>query len=94
MAQHQYQEAMRHVTAKNPKHQSLVNRAVQWDTKYELANTERELASNNTECDYEEEDKLWRKWDKQCEKAYDKFLEYMEELPKGEQKNIENNLKH
>ena len=77
------------VKAINPKYQSVVNKAVNWMVMYELANDERNIASDNTECDYEEDDKLWRKWDRRCIKAYDKYLEYMEELPKREQDKVE-----
>lgn len=82
------------VIAINPKHQKLVNKAVSWDIKYEFANDQRNIASDNTECDYEEDDKLWRKWNRVCENTYDKHLDCMDELPKGEQKNIEKNLKY
>ena len=52
------------VIAKNPKHQKLVNRVVQWDVKHELANDERNLVYDTTECEYVEDDKLWKKWNK------------------------------
>ena len=77
------------VKAVNPKYQSVVNKAVNWMEKYELANDQRNIASDNSEHDYEEDDKLWRKWDRRCIKAYDKYLEYMEELPKREQDKVE-----
>jgi hypothetical protein len=80
------------VKAINAKHQSVVNKAVSWMEKYELANYQRNIASDNTECDYEEDDKLWRKWDRRCIQAYDRYTEYMEELPKREQDNIERKL--
>jgi len=77
------------VKAVNSKYQSVVNKAVNWMEKYELANDQRNIASDNSEHDYEEDDKLWRKWDRRCIKAYDKYLEYMEELPKREQDKVE-----
>lgn len=77
------------VKAVNSKYQSVVNKAVNWMEKYELANDQRNIASDNSEHDYEEDDKLWRKWDRRCIKAYDKYLEYMEELPKREQNKVE-----
>ena len=80
------------VKAINAKHQSVVNKAVSWMEKYELANEQRDIASENTECDYEEDDKLWRKWDRRCIQAYDRHIEYMNELPKREQDNIERKL--
>ena len=82
------------VIAINPKYQSVVNKAVNWMVMYELANDQRNIASDNSEYDYEEDDKLWRKWDRRCIHTYDKHLEYMEELPKREQSNIEKNLKY
>ncbi len=78
----------------NPKYQSLVKRAVAWDIKYEFANEQRDIAYDNTTCDFIEDDKVWRKWDKQCEKAYDKYLELLEELPKRERTNVEKQLKY
>ncbi len=80
------------VIALNPKHQSLVNKVVAWDTKYELANDQRTLAYDLTEFDFEEDDKTWRKWNRACENAYDKYLTYFEELPKREQLNITKTL--
>ena len=73
----------------NPKHQKMVNKVVFWNTKYEEANAQRDLAYDTTECDYEEDDKVWRKWNKVCESTFDKYLECLEMLPKGEQKNVE-----
>jgi hypothetical protein len=80
------------VKAINAKYQSVVNKAVSWMDKYESADEQRNIASDNTECEYEEDDKLWRKWDRRCVQAYDKYLEYMDELPKREQDNIERKL--
>ena len=80
------------VIALNPKHQSLVNKVVAWDTKYELANDQRTLAHDLTECDFEDEDKTWRKWNRACENAFDKYITYFEDLPKREQLNITKTL--
>lgn len=82
------------VIAKNPKHQKLVNRVVQWDVKHELANDERNLVYDTTECEYVEDDKLWKKWNRVCESTFDKYLTYLEQLPKGEQKNVEKELSY
>ena len=60
------------VIAINPKYQSVVNKAVNWMVMYELANDQRNIASDNSEYDYEEDDKLWRKWDRRCIHTYDK----------------------
>jgi hypothetical protein len=78
----------------NPKYQSLVNKAVAWDIKYEFANEQRDIAYDNTEYDYAEDDKVWRKWNKQCEKAYDKYLDLLDELPKRERTNVEKQLQY
>tara|TARA_R110000822_G_scaffold1592_2_gene7371 strand:- start:11 stop:280 length:270 start_codon:yes stop_codon:yes gene_type:complete len=80
------------VKAINPKHQSIVNKAVVWWEKYEFFNDQRNTASDNSEYDYEEDDKLWRKWDRLCIKSFDRYDELMQELPKREQNNVENKL--
>ncbi len=77
------------VQAINPKHQTSVNKCVQWMEKYEKANDMRNMAEDNTECDYLEDDKEWRKWNRQCERAYDKYLDYTYDLPKRELDKVE-----
>ncbi len=72
----------------NPKNQSKVNKAIQWMQKYEDANTKRDMICDNLECD-EEDSKEYRAINRRCEQAFDKYLEAMEELPKGQQKAIE-----
>lgn len=71
------------IKAKNPKNQSKVNKAVKYLTAYYQANTKRDHAEdegNKTE---------FKKYDKICANTFDKYLEALEELPKGEQTNIE-----
>lgn len=66
----------------NPKNQSLVNKALQWLKKYNDADNLR----NNA--DGEGDEKAYRKYDRECERAFDKFLEYMSEMPKNQQSAI------
>lgn len=72
----------------NPKNQSLVNKAINWLVKHNNYNTQRDFISGNLECD-EEDSKEWRAIDKKCVHSFDMYLEYLYELPKGQQKAIE-----
>ena len=76
------------VTSITPKNQSLVNKAVNWLNKYDAYNTQRDFISDNLDCD-EEDSKEWRQINKKCEVSFDKHLNYLEDLPKREQNNIE-----
>ena len=67
----------------NPKNQSKVNRAISWAMKYDLANDQRTIAEDN------DDDKAFNKLDRQCDKAFEKFYDLMDELPKGQRKAIE-----
>ena len=71
------------LTAINKKHQSKVNKAINWLIKYSENNTLRDMASDN------EDDWDYRKYDRICIKAFDKYLEVISELPKGEVARIE-----
>ena len=71
------------ITAITKKHQTMVNRACQWLIKYNEANDQRDLADNNGD------EKMYRKYDRLCEKAWDKYLECTSELPKREVNQIE-----
>ena len=71
------------ITAINPKYQSLVNRAVNWLTKYNELDNQRNVADSNGD------DRLYAKLDKKCQNAFDKYLECAEELPSREQSQIE-----
>jgi len=67
----------------NPKNQSKVNRILAWATKYDIANNNRDIA------DGDGDDKAYKKYDRQCQMMFDKYLELMDDLPKGQQKAIE-----
>ena len=67
----------------NPKNQTIVNRAIQWLKKYNEADTLRNLA------DSEGDVKAFDKYEKECEKAFNKYLDYVSELPKNQVKAIE-----
>jgi len=67
----------------NPKNQSKVNRAISWAMKYDVANDQRTIAEDN------DDDKAFNKLDRQCDKAFEKFYDLMDELPKGQRKAIE-----
>ena len=67
----------------NPKNQSLVNKAINWLVKHNSFNDLRDIA------DGEGDDKAYSKWDKKCVHSFDMYLEYLYDLPKGQQKAIE-----
>jgi len=67
----------------NKKNQALVNRAVKWLEKHNEANDQRDIADGNGD------DKAYRKYDKLCEKTWDKYEECISELPKREVNQIE-----
>lgn len=72
---------MKAITAK---HQANVNRAMLWLEKYNAFNDQRDQA------DGDGDEAFYRKLDTKCERAFDKFLTYMDELPKNQQKVIYN----
>jgi len=76
------------VTSITPKNQSLVNKAVNWLNKYDAYNAQRDLISDSLEGD-ESDSKEWRQINKKCEVSFDKYLDYLCDLPKREQDNIE-----
>ena len=67
----------------NPKNQTKLNKAIQWLKKYNEADTLRNLA------DGEGDVKAFNKHEKECEKAFNKYLDYVSELPKNQVKAIE-----
>lgn len=67
----------------NKRNQALVNRAVKWLEKYNEANDQRDIADGNGD------DKAYRKYDKLCEKTWDKYEECISELPNREVNQIE-----
>ena len=80
---------MSRIIALNSKHQSVINRAISWLEKYNTANDQRNLASDNNEKDYDEDCAVWRKYDRLCEKTFDRYTDYISELPKREVQQIE-----
>ena len=70
----------------NPQHQSMVNKATAWMAKYDLNNDLRAKAEGI------DDERLIAQYDKLCERAYNKYLEYCEELPKREVVNIEKQM--
>ena len=59
----------------NPKHQTLVNRCVSWLNKYNEFNRLRNIADG-----IDGNDKAVQKWENKCEYAFNKYLEYADEL--------------
>jgi uncharacterized protein YifE (UPF0438 family) len=80
---------MSKIIALNSKHQSVVNKAISWLQKYNTANDQRDLASDSNEKDFDDECKTWRKYDRLCEKTWDKYTDYISELPQREVNQIE-----
>lgn len=71
------------ITAINKKHQSKVNRATAWLIKYNAFNNQRDIADGN------DDEKMYRKYDRLCQNSFDKYLWILDELPKREKINIE-----
>ena len=67
----------------NKVHQVKVNRATTWLAKYNEFNNQRNNADG---CD----EKLYKKYDRLCANAFDKYLTIVDELPKRERLQIEN----
>lgn len=79
------------VKAINPKYQTLVNKAVIWAIKYNEYNTSRNAAYDNLseDIEYEEDCKIWRKFNRLCENSWDKYQSYLDELPSRERSIID-----
>ena len=71
------------IQAINKKHQAKVNRAINWLIKHDAANTLRDHA------DGDGDEKACKKYDRICEKTFDKYLDIVSELPSREVKQIE-----
>lgn len=69
--------------ATNKKNQSNINKALYYGKAYNELNTLRDQASDN------DDTKLFNKYDRQCENIFDKYIDYLNELPKYEQKKVE-----
>jgi len=74
----------------NKKNQAMVTKASNWLIKYYDANDKRDIASDNNEKDNDEDCKIWRGFNRLCEKTFDKYEDCIAYLPKREIKNIEN----
>jgi hypothetical protein len=74
------------IIAKNKKNQSAVNKAVKFLMRYNENNDLRDKA------DGDGDEKLYNKFDRICEVAYDNYLEAISELPQTEIKAIEKEL--
>lgn len=71
------------IQAVNPKNQKLVNRVAKQLAKYNALNDARDQA------DSAGDDRLFNRLDRQCETAFNKYLELSELLPARELKRIE-----
>ena len=82
---------MNKLKAINPKHQSMVNRCISWLCKYNEYDRLRNLADDSMGGEDFDDSvaKAYRKADKKCISSFDKYLEYLSELPKREVANIE-----
>lgn len=69
--------------AKIIRNQKLVNKVLKYNNLYDVNNDARDLAYDN------DDDKLVRKYNRLCEKYFELYLEFYNELPKYEQKNID-----
>jgi hypothetical protein len=72
------------MTAKNKNNQSLFNRCITALNKYNSLNDLRDKADN------EGNEKEVKKYNRLCENSFDKYLDYLYQLPKYEQNRIEN----
>lgn len=70
--------------SKTVKNKVLFNKVVKALNSYNLLNNLRDEAYNNGD------DKEFKKLDNKCLNAFDKYLDLLNELPKYEQKRIEN----
>jgi hypothetical protein len=71
------------LTAINKAHQSKMNKATKWLAKYNELNNQRDNADDNGD------EKLYKKFDRLCANAFDKYLDIVTELPKRERLLIE-----
>ena len=74
------------IDIKNRANLKHVKSAVNWLVKHNEADRLRDIA------DGEGNDKAYNKHNRQCEKTFDKYLEYCEELPKYQVKLIEQSI--
>lgn len=69
--------------AKVKKHQTNINKALYYGVRYNEANNLRDKASDV------DDTKAYNKFDRQCEVIFDKYINYLNELPKYEQTRVE-----
>jgi hypothetical protein len=74
---------MNKLTAITKKNQTNVNKAVFHGMRYIVLNDLRDDADNQGD------EKLVRKYDRMCATSFDRHLDYMDQLPKREQKQVE-----
>lgn len=67
----------------NPKHLKTVNRCLRALDRYNELNDMRNDAENNGD------ERTVRKLERKCEEVFDRYLNYLHELPKNQQKQIE-----
>ncbi len=66
----------------NPKNQTIVNRCLKAIERYNQMNDLRDAAEDSGN------EREYRKYDRACQEAFDRYLTYMDELPKNQQKEI------
>jgi hypothetical protein len=74
------------IDIKNKANLKHVKSAVNWLIKHNEADRLRNIA------DGDGDERAYNKYDKQCQKTFDKYLEYSEELPKYQIKQIEKSI--
>ena len=74
------------ISIRNKANFKYVKSAVNWLIKHNEADRLRNIA------DGEGDERAYNKYDRQCERTFDKYLEYCEELPKYQVKLIEQSL--
>lgn len=67
----------------NPKNQKLVDKAIKLHKLYDENSSLRDIADDNDDV------KLYKKYDKLCEKYFNGYLDIIYDLPKGQAKAIE-----
>jgi|APGre2960657404_1045060.scaffolds.fasta_scaffold14902_4 hypothetical protein len=70
----------------NPKNQARVNKAVNYLTKHNELNDQRDQVAG----EHGEDSRLWAVVNRQCARFFDKFETALADLPKYEQKSILN----
>ena len=71
--------------ATNKKNASAFNKCIKALARYNAFNNARDVSDNNGDSDT-----IMNRHNRSCESAFDKYQDYLSELPKYEQKRIEN----